>query len=152
MAHRSEPKIQQSDTLNKIPTKRASERDVYWLAMNIYHEARGESVEGMYAVGIVTMNRLKDEEYPKTVERVVKQKNQFSWFRKKKSNVADDVESWAQCKQIARDILEGRDSRTYLKVKRRLGNAIFYHANYVRPSWSHRKQFVTRIDNHLFYI
>lgn len=145
-----EPKTQ--DAPIEKPTKPANERDIYWLAMNIYHEARGESIDGMYAVGIVTMNRLKDEKYPKTIERVVKQKSQFSWFKSNHSTTASDRESWLLCKHIAKDILEGRDSRTYLKVKKRVRGAIFYHANYVRPGWSHHKQFIARIDKHLFYI
>lgn len=153
-AHRMEPKTQDApvETPKKSPIKPANERDVYWLAMNIYHEARGESVDGMYAVGIVTMNRLKDEKYPKTIEKVVKQRSQFSWFGRGRSIIASDRESWALCKQIAKDILEGRDSRTYLKVKRKVGHAVFYHANYAKPSWSRHKQFITRIDKHLFYI
>ncbi len=50
-----------------------------WQCMlkNIYHEARGEGVEGMKAVALVTLNRAKQQN--KTVCEVVYQRKQFSW-------------------------------------------------------------------------
>ena len=49
------------------------------LAMNIYHEARGERWEGQIAVAHVTMNRVAHDEWPNNVCDVVYQKKQFSW-------------------------------------------------------------------------
>ena len=46
---------------------------VMCLALNLYHEARGESLAGNLAVGFVTMNRVADPRYPDTVCGVVKQ-------------------------------------------------------------------------------
>ena len=40
------------------------ERELECLAMNIYHEARSESLAGQYAVADVTLNRLQDRRYP----------------------------------------------------------------------------------------
>ena len=44
-----------------------TERDVRCLARNIYFEARGGSERGQQAVALVTINRVKDENYPDTV-------------------------------------------------------------------------------------
>jgi len=64
----------------------------YCLAQNIYHEARGESIAGQFAVAHTTLNRVKSSAYPQTVCGVVTQavrdehnkpiKNmcQFSWY------------------------------------------------------------------------
>ena len=52
--------------------------DLNCLAANIYKEARGESLQGKIAVGLVTINRVEDKRWPNTVCKVVKQKNQFS--------------------------------------------------------------------------
>lgn len=49
------------------------------LALNIYHEARGEPLDGRVAVAQVTMNRVKSKRYPNTICEVVYQKSQFSW-------------------------------------------------------------------------
>ena len=47
------------------------EDQVECLAKNIYHEARGESTAGMFAVGFVTLNRVMDSRYPNTICGVV---------------------------------------------------------------------------------
>ena len=49
------------------------------MTANIYHEARGESIKGQYAVAHVTMNRVHHEQFPDTVCEVVFQPKQFSW-------------------------------------------------------------------------
>lgn len=48
------------------------------LALNIYHEAKGESIEGKVAVGMVTINRSTDTDFPNTICGVVKEKKKFS--------------------------------------------------------------------------
>jgi N-acetylmuramoyl-L-alanine amidase len=41
--------------------------DVRCLAMNIYHEARSESLAGQYAVADVVLNRVESNRFPDTV-------------------------------------------------------------------------------------
>lgn len=143
----------QDTATQQEPLKKVKPQDVHWLAMNIYHEARGESLPGMYAVGIVTMNRVNDEKYPKTVKGVITQKNQFSWVKDKRSDKAKEVQSYEIAQEVAKNILaNNRKDATYVSVKRKLKGATYYHANYVRPSWSRKKTLVTKIDHHLFYI
>ena len=54
------------------------------MALNIYHEAKNQSMLGQIAVGQVVMNRVEDRRFPNTVCEVVKQRKrgvcQFSWF------------------------------------------------------------------------
>src|SRR3569832_1942068 len=50
------------------------------LALNIYHEARGENIAGQYAVAMVTMNRAKHDK--SKVCGVVLKPHQFSWTTK----------------------------------------------------------------------
>lgn len=45
--------------------------DLYWLSRIISAEARGESVEGMLAVGNVVMNRVNHKNYPDTIKGVI---------------------------------------------------------------------------------
>lgn len=51
-----------------------SSRDEDCLTRNIYFEARGEPEEGKAAVGIVTINRVKDGRFGKTICNVVNQR------------------------------------------------------------------------------
>jgi spore germination cell wall hydrolase CwlJ-like protein len=48
------------------------------LARNIYYEAGLESEEGQVAVGLVTINRSRDQKFPNTICGVVNQKTTFS--------------------------------------------------------------------------
>ena len=57
------------------------------LALNVYHEARNEPMNGMYAVASVVINRVQDDRWPNNVCAVVKDgyrkdsvKCQFSWY------------------------------------------------------------------------
>lgn len=49
------------------------------LTDNVYHEARGEGVDGQFAAALVTLARTLEFGYPKDVCGVVYQRKQFSW-------------------------------------------------------------------------
>lgn len=74
------------------------------LALNIYHEARGSTYEDKVAVAEVTMNRLRSENYPKTMREVVYQYKQFSWTFLKKNHKPLEREAWRECLDIANDV------------------------------------------------
>lgn len=119
--------------------------DVYWLAKNIYHEARGEGELGMTAVGIVTVNRSHNPDYPTTIKGVVTQRNQFSWYGDRKSDTIKDREAWFKSLTIAKEILNGNTKGLKLK------NVYFYHARTVKPAWSKKLERAVVIGNHIFY-
>ena len=64
----------------------AAPDDIRAMALNMYHEARGEGRLGMLAVGWVVLNRMADKAYPKTVSAVVYQGCQFSWVCDRRSD------------------------------------------------------------------
>ena len=49
------------------------------MALNIYHEARGERIEGQVAVSQVVLNRKKSNFFPNTVCGVIKQAKISRW-------------------------------------------------------------------------
>lgn len=53
-------------------------KELECLALNIYHEAKGESTAGKIAVGMVTINRTTDSKFPSTICGVVQQKKYFT--------------------------------------------------------------------------
>lgn len=55
-----------------------SARDVKLLASIIYCEAGNQSFAGKVAVGCVVMNRKRSKQFPNTVEKVIRQRGQFS--------------------------------------------------------------------------
>ncbi|MEM7170233.1 MAG: cell wall hydrolase [Pseudomonadota bacterium] len=121
------------------------------LAQNIYFEARSEPVRGQIAVAHVVLNRVSAERFPNTICEVVKQGGeirrhqcQFSWWCDGKSDKTTDRSAWIGALKLAREIY-GRRSEDPT------GGALWYHADYVYPSWRH--QFVTgpKIGRHIFY-
>jgi spore germination cell wall hydrolase CwlJ-like protein len=76
---------QVSDTLDSVINRLTTpfitfnftSKDEDCLARNIYYEAGGESEEGKAAVGIVTINRVKDGRFARTICEVVHQRTVF---------------------------------------------------------------------------
>ena len=53
------------------------DKELHCLSLNVYHEARGEPIQGQLAVAYVTMNRLVSGRYPDSICNVVWQDRQF---------------------------------------------------------------------------
>ena len=131
----------------------ATSRELNCLAMNIYYEARGESVAGMHAVAEVTMNRVASARYPGTVCEVVYQKK-WDWLRKREVGAFSWTEfdvmphpegrQWEQAQDAANAVYYGKHPPA-------LDGALHYHATYIKPSWSKGKKPVARIGAHVFY-
>jgi len=123
------------------------------LTNNVYHEARGEPIDGQYAVAEVTMNRVASKHYPNTVCEVVYQAN-FDVIRKRNVSAFSwteldltapvDRKSWNRAWKIAEEVF---DDRTHPRVE----GALFYHSKYIRPRWSRRKRHIAKIGRHIFY-
>jgi len=61
------------------------------LVQNMYHEARSDGYAGMYAVALVTMNRVLDDRYPDGVCAVVKEGPvKESWKTRQHKDLADE--------------------------------------------------------------
>lgn len=132
------------------------------LALNIYHEARGESQEAQMAVAHVTLNRVASSRFPDSICGVVKQARrdsngkiirhacQFSWYCDGKSDaIANNVieqRAWKRAQRIAKTATDWHSVGEDFSQ-----GALFYHANYVSPYWVDSFVIVTRIDRHLFY-
>lgn len=122
--------------------------DLYWLAINIYHEARNEPLIGRIAVGVVTLNRVYDPRYPNTVKTVVTEYKQFSWYNNRKVPPPKNKKAWEDSQRIARFLLTQGYESDIVGV---LEGATHFHAIYVNPKWAKTKTLVGRIGNHIFY-
>ena len=131
--------------VEKITAPVLNKKDIQCLARNIFHEAGGEPEEGKVAVGIVTLNRVDDPDYPKTVCGVVQQPKQFSWWHPKARMPKETDPRWIESQRIAVALAEG----DYHEYRLKYANAQHFHATYVRPGWKKKK--VGRIGNHVFY-
>ena len=116
------------------------------LATAVYFEARGESLDGQLAVAQVVMNRAGSGRYPATWCAVVKQRAQFSFVRSggRFPAIKAGCAQWAKAQAIARVATKRLASMLSDDV-------LWYHANYVAPSWGRRLSRVSRIGAHIFY-
>lgn len=127
--------------------------EVRCLALNVYHEARGEPIEGQLAVALVTMNRVRHERYPDTVCKVVWQPRQFSWTRDGRSDRPTDGEAWKRALEIATFVYKRYDglratTNGALDVTK---GAIYYFApKKVNPHWARYKVVTREIGGHVF--
>lgn len=110
------------------------------LVKNIHMESRGESAEGKEAVGLVTMNRVRHENYPKTICKVVYQRKQFSWTNKPIKSGIINVEEWQQSINAATAAYNSKSTFP----------ATHYHNLTVHPAWGLRR--LIQIGRHIFYV
>jgi spore germination cell wall hydrolase CwlJ-like protein len=134
------------------------------LALNMYHEARGQGTAGELAVTTVVMNRVNDSRFPNTICGVVKQgptrpswkdpkilfpikhKCQFSWYCDGKSDKPRNKKTYEKMKDFAKTLLSNK--LLYLDIT---DGATHYHADYVSPSWAKTKTKTVEIQDHIFY-
>jgi spore germination cell wall hydrolase CwlJ-like protein len=115
------------------------------LATAVYFEARGESLEGQLAVARVVMNRAASGKYPSSWCEVVRQPAQFSFVRHGQFPWIDTASSaWAKAQGIARLAMAN-------VVPSVSTDCLWYHADYVSPSWGRRLNFAQKIGAHIFY-
>ncbi|MEM7225469.1 MAG: cell wall hydrolase [Pseudomonadota bacterium] len=130
----------------------AGDEQAACLALNIYHEARGEPDRGKLAVGHVVLNRVRDKRFPNEICAVIKDggelphnRCQFSWWCDGRSDKPADQIAWADSQAMAAKILSGA-------AKDPTGGALWYHADHVAPQWRERLVAGPQIGRHQFYL
>ena len=120
------------------------------LAEALYFEARGESVEGMFAVGEVILNRVDSGSYPNTLCAVINQGTgrrfacQFTYTCDGRAEVIGEPRAWARVGKVARILIDGAPRVL-------TGGATHYHTKAVNPSWAQRFPRTASIGSHYFY-
>ena len=156
-----------------IQAQQITDRAPECLALNMYHEARGQGTAGLFAVSAVVLNRVNDTRFPNSVCEVVEQgpvreswktrkneslpqskrkyypiKNrcQFSWFCDGKSDTPRNKKKYEELLDLAKLIMYNE-----LILVDITDGALFYHADYVTPGWAKTKQKTVEIEDHIFY-
>ena len=116
----------------------------------LYFEARGEKLEGIFAVADVILNRVDSPRYPDTVCGVVRQGTgkkwmcQFSYYCDGEPEHVSEPAAWTKVGKVARIMLDQEDREL-------TEGATHYHTKAVRPYWSKVFPRVTTIGYHHFY-
>jgi N-acetylmuramoyl-L-alanine amidase len=123
------------------------DKQVEVLALNMYHEARGEGKDAMQMVAEVTINRVNHPKYPDNICDVVYQRRQFSWTHTIRNHSPRETEVWEEAVELAENIILGEielfDN----------GATHFLNPKSVRvmPRWTRVFDQVGQIGNHVFY-
>lgn len=121
------PIIQEAQDLQET-----DRREFFCLALALYHEARGETITGLHAVGSVIQNRRATGRYPKSICGVVWQDRQFTWTGYPVGAIIPrEKTSWQKVQRIALAVIDG-------KVVDPTNGATHFHDKSVRPSWARK--------------
>ena len=131
---------------------------VLCMALNIYHEARGEPLAGQIGVAHSVLNRMADSRYPDTACEVIKQakyhgwdminpiryKCQYSWFCDGLSDKPQDGKAMLEATILAQHVLAGKS----IDITE---GATHYHADYVHPYWADEMTTTVKLGSHIYY-
>lgn len=131
--------------VDKFATNAPLDQETNCLATAVYFEARGESLEGQLAVARVVMNRASSGRYATDWCGVVKQPAQFSFVRHGEfPSVDTNCDAWKKAEAVA--------ELAAANIVPSVGpDVLWYHADYVAPSWRRSLQEVEQIGAHIFY-
>lgn len=133
------------ELVGEMPRQSELSPEMECLAGAVYFESRGEPLDGQLAVAQVIINRAEDRQFPSSYCGVVYQRSQFSFVKGgKMPSIKRSSSAWNKAKAIAMIAHEG----TWDSVA---DDALYFHAKYVKPRWSHSKIARATIDTHIFY-
>jgi spore germination cell wall hydrolase CwlJ-like protein len=135
--------------LDAMPRARGN-RHWQCLTEALYFEARGETVEGQFAVAEVILNRVDSNNYPNAICAVVNEGTgrrhacQFSYTCDGRPERITDLPVHNRLGKIARIMID--DAPRALTE-----GATHYHTTAVNPSWAQVYPRTAQIGTHIFY-
>jgi hypothetical protein len=140
-------------TVKKV---KLSKEEQLCLTQAIYHEARGESEAGQWAVANVIINRAMSKKFPTTICGVVFQnadsgryRCQFTFACDGRSDFGTEKGAWnraVKMAQVAYKEFQHGDRPGVVP-----NSTLYYHTTSVAPNWSNKFKRVAAIGSHVFY-
>ena len=151
-----------------LPTVIFSNMDREIMALTLYGEARGETIEGLRSVGFVILNRYKNPKWwsrdkydnipDDTIAAVCLDPWQFSCWNKNDPNrkildgIASNIQGnlrsntrFKRCYDVAKSLLDNPHQTDITS------GSTHYHTTAVAPNWSKNVAATTQIGTHKFY-
>ena len=115
------------------------------IALCIYHEARGESLEGQKLIAHVILNRSYNRE--QSIHEVIYDKWQFSWTMDDIDDYPTNIPVYFKCMNVVADVLKEREQGyTFHKAD------LYYNPDQATPDWDWSKvQFIAKVGKHKVY-
>lgn len=117
-----------------------TKKELHCLALNAYHEARGEGFYGMQLVSKVVLNRVNHKQWPNNICDVIYQPYQFSWTQEEVPSVSKNSTTWKQA------LFAARTAYQLTNIK-----STYYHTIYVNPKWNRKLVQEKVYKDHIFF-
>lgn len=134
------------------------QEDVKCLALNIYHEARGSSIEDMIASTYVVFNRYNSGNYPLTLKNknksmcdIVFDKWQFCWTNNNIISKPKEKESWEYSQKLALELYNNPIHQKLAKdfqLQHYVVTPLLYDKD--RPKWINKRKLTIQIGKHSY--
>lgn len=119
------------------------EEDLYWLSRLVHAESQSEGYEGKLAVANVILNRVKDENFPKTVKEVIFDRRYGVQFVPTVNGMLYNSPN-EESMRAAKAALSGQDNSN--------GALYFLNPKKAKNNWIPKnREHAFTIDNHQFY-
>ncbi|OJX15099.1 MAG: hypothetical protein BGO82_10395 [Devosia sp. 67-54] len=149
-------KYAQKSFMPTVKKVQLSNQEKLCLTQAIYHEARGESEEGQWAVANVIINRAMSKKFPTTLCGVVFQnadqgyhRCQFTFACDGRSDMGTEKAAWNRATKMA--AVAYSEFRQGDRPGVIPNSALYYHTVSVNPGWSDKFKRVAVIGAHEFY-
>lgn len=130
-----------------------NEREKACLIEAAWHEARGESEDGIRAVMAVIQNRVHSRRYPASYCAVIYQYRQFSYVIEHK-RIGKSTKPVVKPSEMLKYRLIERLAVDTLQAKLDAPvppDVLWYHTHQVKPQWSKKKKLVKVVGKHRFF-
>lgn len=146
------PPMQITYSREFLDAQPVAQGDAAWKCLTeaLYFEARGESVQGQFAVAEVILNRVDSGRFPDSVCGVINQGTgkkyqcQFTYTCDGLKEHVGEKQSWERVGKVAKLMLDGAPRRL-------TQGATHYHTTAVSPRWARMFPRTTQIGVHYFY-
>lgn len=119
------------------------------LALNIYHEARGEDRRSQEAVAFVTLNRAEDDAFPDRICEVVTDGSsrgcQFSWWCDGRSDQPKEAGAFLRALGTAAAVMGG-------DAEDPTDGALYFLRHDLKPGWTRGLRETVRLGGHRFLV
>lgn len=125
--------------------------DVLCLALNMYHEGRGSSIEDRIATTYVVFNRQSESLKKKSICDVVFERWQFCWTNDNKVSVPKELQIWNQIQKDAYKLYLNPQFKKLaddFKLKHYVATYMIPMKN--KPKWIDKRYFRVEIGKHSY--
>lgn len=116
---------------------------IFWLQLNVYHEARGESELGRRLVVHTVLERV--ERRKRSVRNIITAKSQYSWYNSGMKSVKKPLIFLGCYPSVMAALKERINGINYDHIDH------YFNPKHADPDWQHDMVFIKEEGNHKFF-